>query len=244
MPVLADIFEELGVKSVAIMYIEDLHGIEYQGVASNEFLRSGIEIKMIKSTPPDIKDVSHILKEAKRLNVDAFCSFTYPDVSFLTTGQAMELGINFKAILFGPGGNYEIYRKSFGDKAIEGVMGEGAWNEKSSKAHEEFLKKYLARNPRESLDWWGHNIYWAGLEVLQQAIEKAGSLDQKKIRDIIATEKFDTVLGETWFENQLLARECYSGQIGQWQNGTFEVIDTGEKRTAKPIYPKPDWPRK
>jgi hypothetical protein len=40
----------------------------------------------------------------------------------------------------------------------------------------------------------------------------------------------------------LLPQECYAGQIGQWQNGFFEIVDPGEKRTAEPIYPKPDWP--
>ena len=40
----------------------------------------------------------------------------------------------------------------------------------------------------------------------------------------------------------LLAVDCYAGQIGQWQDGVFEVIDPGENRTADPIYPKPGWP--
>ena len=50
MPVLADVFEEVGVKSVAINFIEDLHGIEYSGEASKEFSKKGIEVRMIKST--------------------------------------------------------------------------------------------------------------------------------------------------------------------------------------------------
>ncbi|MBN2041694.1 MAG: amino acid ABC transporter substrate-binding protein [Spirochaetes bacterium] len=243
-PVLADIYADLGVKSVAIIYVDDLHGIEYQGVGSNEFMSKGIEVKMIKGIPMDAKDASHLLKEAKNLNVDALVSFTYPELDFLITSQLMELGINFKSILFGPGANFEVYRATFGDKVIEGVMGEGAWNEKSSKAHKDFVERYLKRYKRETLDWWGHNVYYAGCQVLEQAIEKAGTLNQKKIRDIIATQKFDTILGKTYFKNQLLARECYAGQIGQWQNGVFEVIDPGKKRTAKPIYPKPDFPKK
>jgi branched-chain amino acid transport system substrate-binding protein len=199
---------------------------------------------MIKGIPMDAKDASHLLKEAKKLDVDALVCFTYPELDFLITGQLMELGINFKSILFGPGANFEVYRKIYGDKVIEGVMGEGAWNEKSSKAHKAFVKRYLKRYKRETLDWWGHNVYYAGLQVLQQAIERAGTLDQGKIRNIIARGKFKTILGKTYFKNQLLARECYAGQIGQWQNGIFEVIDPGKKRTAKPIYPKPDFPKK
>jgi len=248
-PVLADIFEEWGVKTVAIMFIEDLHGIEYSGVATREFGKKGIDIVLVKSTPPDIKDVSPILKEAKALNVDAFCSFTYPDAGFLVTGQAIELGFNPKAFLLGPGGNFAVYKKIFGEAVIEGVLAEGAWNYKSSPAAKEFYDKFVARYPEDILDWWGHLFYWAGLQCFEQAIEKAGTLDQKKIRDILASEKFDTVLGPTWFETvggggALLAVECHPGQIGQWQKGVFEVIGPKNKATAKGIYPKPPWPTK
>ena len=247
MPVLADILAEQGVKTVAIMFIEDLHGIEYSGVAVRELGRVGIDVVMIKGTPPDIKDVSLILKEAKALDVDAFLSFTYPDASFLVTGTAIELGINFDAFLVGPGGNFDVYKVIFGP-ALEGVMGEGAFNAKSSPAIAEFCDKFIARWGEGIMDWWGHVQYWAQLEIFEQAIVKAGTLDQKVIRDIMATETFDTILGPTWFYcpspggGGILAVECFPGQIGQWQSGIFEVIDPGEKRTAEPIYPKPDWP--
>jgi hypothetical protein len=36
----------------------------------------------------------------------------------------------------------------------------------------------------------------------------------------------------------------HPGEIGQWQNGSWEIIDPGNKRTAAPIYPKPAWPEK
>ena len=244
MPVLADVFKEVGVKTAAITFIEDLHGIEYSGVATKEFNRAGIDIKMIKSTPPDIKDISPILKQAKSLNVDAYVSFTYPDTCFLTTGTAQAIGYNPKAFLLGPGGNFQVYQKIFGKEVIEGVMGEGAFNVKSSPAVKEWVKRYSARNDPSTLDWWGHNVYWAGLQVFQQAIEKAGSLDHKKIREVMVSSTFNTILGEnTRFENQMLSKESYQGQIGQWQNGIFEVIDPGPKRTAAPIYPKPNWPK-
>jgi branched-chain amino acid transport system substrate-binding protein len=242
-PVLADLFKEMGVKTAAIMFIEDLHGIEYSGVATREFGKKGIDVKMVKSVPHDIKDVSHILKGAKKARVDAFCSFTYPPTCFLTTGTAQAIGYNPKAFLLGPGGNFEVYKKIFGAETIEGVIGEGAWNCKSSPAAKEFCDKYTARYDVNTLDWWGHLFYWAGLQFFERAIEKAGTLNQKKIRDIMATEKFDTVLGTTWFHNQLLAVECHPGQIGQWQKGVFEVIGPEDKATAKPIYPKPKWPK-
>jgi branched-chain amino acid transport system substrate-binding protein len=246
-PALANIFEEVGVKSAAIMFLQDLHGIEYSGVAITELGNKGIELPVIKSVPMDLQDASPILQEAQAAEVDALLLFCYPPQSFLAIGQAIALGINFKAVLTGPGANFNLFPGTFGP-AAEGVMGEGAWNCKSSPAAAEFCQKFVARyGSDDTMDWWGGLLYYGGLQFFEQAIEKAGTLDQAAIRDVMATERFNTVLGPTWFDmfgagGGLLAVECHPGEIGQWQNGVFEVIDTGDKRTAEPIYPKPAWP--
>ena len=64
------------------------------------------------------------------------------------------------------------------------------------------------------------------------------------LKDVIATEKFDTVIGELWFENGGVPAECYPGQVGQWQDGIFEVVAPSDKTTADPMIPKPKWPSK
>ncbi|MGD8229047.1 MAG: amino acid ABC transporter substrate-binding protein [Desulfobacteraceae bacterium] len=242
-PALAGIFKEVGVKSAAVIYRGDLHGIEYGDAMVPFFKKKGIEVKMKKSYPPGIKDLSPLLKEAKSLGVDALCAASYPPGGMLLTGQALELGINFNALFitvtpFSP----NLYRDTFGANAVQGVMGGGAWNAKTSPGAKEFVDKFVARFKVEP-DYWGGLYYWSSLQHFQQAIEKAGTLDQKKIRDIMAKERFDTALGPFWYdENQYFVN--HPGEIGQWQNGVFEVIDPGEKRTAPPLYPKPNWPKK
>ena len=242
-PVLADILQELGVKTAAIIFIADLHGIEYSGVAVPELAMHGVDIKMVKSVPPMTPDLSPLLKEAKAHDVDAFLSFTYPPETPTVTGQAIGLGINFDVFLLGPGGGYNFMIEAFGAEGMEGVMTWGAWNAKSSPAAAEFVKKYREHWGDLGIDWWGQLIFWGGLQFLEQAIVEAGTLDQKKIRDVMDKGKFDTALGPTWFEGGLLARECYAGQVGQWQSGVHEVIDPGKNRTAPPLYPKPPWPK-
>jgi branched-chain amino acid transport system substrate-binding protein len=242
-PVLADAMAGLGVKSAAIVFIADLHGVEYSGVAVPQLALKGINVVMTKSVPPGIKDMSPILKDAKAANVDAFLCFAYPDENILATKQSMELGFNPKLFLTGPGANFGFYAQIFGP-AANGVMAFGAWNAKSSAGHKELAEKLTALYGEQAIDWWGHNLYYAGLQFWRQAVEKAGTLDQAKIRQIMETEKFDTILGPTWFdENHLLAVECHTGEVGQWQNGVFEVIGPKDKATAQPIYPKPAWPR-
>jgi branched-chain amino acid transport system substrate-binding protein len=240
-PVLADILSEKGAKTAYVTYIADLHGIEYSGVAGIEFPKKGIEVVGVKSLPPDIKDLSPVIKDAKASEADVFCCFAYPDQNMPATGTSIELGYNPKAWVGGPGINFGFYHTAFGPM-VEGVMGFTSFSPKQSDAAQELADKLWGGKPEDVQDPWGHPLYWASLETWKQAVEKAGTLDQTKIRDILAAEKFDTVLGETWYENGLLSKDCHTGEIGQWQNGLFEVVGPKEHATAELVYPKPEWP--
>jgi branched-chain amino acid transport system substrate-binding protein len=242
MPAMADLYKENGIKSVAIIFIDELHGLEYSSTAAAEFEKRGIAVKMVKSVPLGVQDVSPLLKEAEALNVDAFVGLTYPGESILATKQAIDLGIDFKAFHVNVAANFGWFAGMFGE-AAEGVTGGGAWNCKSSPGAKEFCEKFFARYGEPAVDWWGHLIYWASLQFFEQAIEKAGTLNQEKIRDVMATKKFDTALGPTWFEGGRLAPACHPGEIGQWQKGVFEVVAPKEKATAKFLFPKPQWPK-
>jgi branched-chain amino acid transport system substrate-binding protein len=243
MPALADLYKANGIKAVAIIYIDDLHGVEYSSTAAAEFEKRGIAVKMVKSVPLGVQDVSPLLKQAKALDVDAFLAFTYPGAgSILAPKQAIELGINFKAFHVNVAANFGWFKDMFGD-AAEGFTGGGSWNCKTSPKAKEFCDKFIPRYGEPAVDWWGHLMYWASVQIFEQAVEKAGTLNQEKIKDVLATEKFDTALGPTWFEGGLLAPACHPGEIGQWQKGVFEVVAPKEKATAKFLFPKPEWPK-
>jgi branched-chain amino acid transport system substrate-binding protein len=240
-PVLIDVFKELGIKSVAIIYHDSLHGVEYHDFAVPRMKEAGFEVKMDKQFPMSIKDLSPLLKEAKGLNVDALVGFMYLEEGMLLTRQAMELGINFKAFFLSAVPFTPVYRDTFGAKAVEGVMGGGAWNAKSP-GGKTFIELYRKHYNSEVCDYWGPLHYWASLQHFQQAIEEAGTLDQDKIRDLLATRTYDTIIGPFKYDPDRFFRG-HVGQIGQWQNGVFEVVDPGKNRTAPPIL-KPDWPKK
>jgi branched-chain amino acid transport system substrate-binding protein len=239
MPLLAEVLSEAKVKKAAIVYIQDLHGIEYKDQALKEFKKRNIEVTMSKSFPHGTKDLTPLLKEAKAANVDAFVGMVYPDEAFLITGQAMEVGFNPKAFFLTVGPMLTQYRDAFTAKGVEGIMGGGAWNEKTSpeakKFAETLMKKY------KGIEYWGQLFYYSSMQFFEKAIEDAGTLDQTKIRDIMATKTFNTAMGPMKFDKSRF-NATHPGEIGQWQNGTFEIIDPGKKRTAKPIYPKPEWP--
>jgi branched-chain amino acid transport system substrate-binding protein len=238
MPVMAEVLNEVGVKKVAIIYIQDLHGIEYNEDALQELKKKGIEVAFSKSFPLDVKDLSPLVKEAKAANIDALLAFVYPPQAFLLTGQSMELGFDPKAMYMTVGPCLSQYRDTFGAKGIDGVMGAGAWSVKTSPGAKKFHDDYVKRWGFEP-EGWGSLIYYASLQFFGQAIEEAGTLNNTKIRDIMAKKTYDTAMGPMSFKGQYNTN--HPGEMGQWQNGEWQVIDPGPKRTAKPIYPKPAW---
>lgn len=239
-PAFADLAEALGVQTAAVVFVADLHGVEYSGAIVPLLEARGIDVVLLESIPPGIKDMTPILREAKALNVDAYLNLTLPAENILAVTQAIEVGFNPKLFLTGPGGNFGFFKEMFGEN-MNGLMTWGAWNAETSPGAAEFMEQFLAVNPPSLVDHWGHLYYWAGLQFLEQAIIKAGTLDNSAIREVMVTERFETVLGPTWYENQLLAKDAHPGQIGQWQDGVFEVIAPPGKATAEPLYPKPAW---
>ena len=240
-PALADVLSEVGAKKVAIISIEDLHGVEYKESAAKIFPEKGLEIVMDKTYPMGVKDLSGLIKQAKSLKADAFVGFSYPDDCILATKQTIGIGYNPKVFFLSVGPAFLFYKQVVGDKFVEGIMGGGAWNAKTSEGAKKFAEHFKEVNGQEIGNYWGSLYFYAAMEHFTQAVEEAGTLDQEKIREVMAEEKFDTVLGKFWYDDRQMSAN-HPGEIGQWQNGIFEVVDKGEKRTAPPKV-KSAWPK-
>ncbi len=236
---LVKLFEELKIKKVAIIYIADAHGIEMSGYIAPNLGIAGMEVVLLKSYPLGIKDMSPLVKAVKAANVDALVAFSYPGDTFMMTQQAKVIGLNPKVFFCSVGTAFPTYRDKFGVNTVEGVMGGGAWNAKLPyRGAKEYFDHFLKRWNQET-DRWGSPMVYASLQVLEQAVEMAGSIDRPKIREIIATETFQTIIGPVKFVNGYNIHS--PGDIGQWQKGEFEVVAPKEKRTAAPLFPKSTW---
>jgi ABC-type branched-subunit amino acid transport system substrate-binding protein len=168
--------------------------------------------------------------------------FAYPDQVLPAVGTSMALEYNPKVWLGGPGVNFGFFHTTFGP-ATEGVLGWTTFDRDSSPELKVLADKLYNGKPEEISNWWGPPLFWAAIDMWKAATEKAGSLDQRKIRDILATDHVNTILVDTWFVNGLLAKETHPGEIGQWQNGVFKVIGPKDKAHTQFIYPKPPWPK-
>jgi branched-chain amino acid transport system substrate-binding protein len=236
---LVELLQDLGVATVAIIHHDDLFGIDFNEFVAPALEDAGIEIVYQETYPLAPTDLSQTLRGAQDANPDAFLAFSYPDETFLMTGQAIEIGFNPKLFMAAVGVAFPDYRDAFGP-AAEGVVGTGAWNPKvDTEDAQGFYDRHVAMHGAEP-DRWASAACYATGQVLQQAIEAAGTLDPVKVKEAMDTTEFNTIVGTFTFDNHF--NPTYPGQIGQWQNGEFEIISPTEDRTAEPIYPKPEWP--
>jgi branched-chain amino acid transport system substrate-binding protein len=252
LPVLADMLAAAGAKTVYMVNMADVYGVEYGGVSTIEFNRVGLEIIGNVTIPIFPDDFEPIIKAAKDANPDVFCVWGYPWIVLPLTGESIAQGFNPKVWIGGPGANFEYYRSQNFGPAVEGVCTFAVANQATSPEFAELFDKLIARVGLDNADWWGWPLYSPLVQFWQEAIENTGTLDQDVIREYMATHHFNTILGDTWFTmfepgGGMLAYECHPGEIGQWQNGKLEIVGAGVgpngKATADFIYPKPEWPK-
>ena len=234
------LFKDLRIKRVALIYTAAAYGIEHTNEIKPMLGEAGIKVDILKNFPMGTPDLMPLLKEIKAANVDALLGFTYPPGTFLITQQAKVIGLNPKVFYLSVGVAFPSYKGKFGAAMVEGVMGPGVWNPNVPyPGAKEYFDRHVKQMKKEP-DRWASAFSYAGLQVLEQAIVKVGSLDREKIRDVLAAGTFSTVVGPVKFDGMFNVQS--PGEVGQWQNGEFEVVAAKEKRTASPIVPKPPWP--
>jgi branched-chain amino acid transport system substrate-binding protein len=236
MGALADFLGANGVKTAAVVYVDELFGLENLGALEAALKAKGIEIVEKKSYPLGVKDLSPVLRDFKAKNPDAFLGITYPPDTFLVTGQAKEIGFNPKVFYAAVGSAFPVYKQRMGE-AIEGVTGLGTWNPRTSAAAKAYFDAHVAKFQKEP-DRWASAHAWAGLQILQQSVEKVG-LDRKALREHIASHEFDTIIGKIRFKDG--ENVATPGIVSQWQKGEFEVVWPKDRATAPVVFPKPAW---
>ncbi|MGP3535004.1 amino acid ABC transporter substrate-binding protein [Microbacterium sp. RD1] len=78
-------------------------------------------------------------------------------------------------------------------------------------------------------------VGYTALQVLQQAVEKAGSLDDDTVRAAVAEGTFDTVVGEVTYNDD--GTIAFNGLLLQFQSAGNQVIWPADQATADAVVP-------
>jgi branched-chain amino acid transport system substrate-binding protein len=226
---------EIG-SAVAMVNVADAFGIELAEAARPRMQEAGFEIVYDTSYPLGTQDLSPVVNGAKDANPDAFVAFSYPPDTFGLTEQAQIAGLAPKAFYTAVATAFPAYAARFG-AAAEGVLGAGGIH-----ADSEAFQAYAARHEAVTgakPDFWASAPTYASFQILQSAIEGAGTTDRAAVAEFIASNSFDTVIGPIeWDENNANARYW---TVGQWQGGVFKGVASTGREGAVAAMPKTGW---
>ena len=220
---------------VAMVNVADAFGIELAEAARPRIEAAGFEIVYDKSYPLGTPDLSPIIKGAKDSNPDAFIAWSYPPDTFALTEQAIIQDLDVKMFYTAVATCFPAYGNKFGSK-INGVFGAGGVNQDSAD-----IQAYFAAHKEitgKDADGWASANTYASLQILQQAIEGAGTKDRAAVVDYIKANTFDTVMGPINFENQV-SNKFWT--VGQWQDGRFRGVKSSNLDGAATIIAKDGW---
>ena len=223
--------------SVAMVSIADGFGIDLSKAAREAFEKAKFKLVYDKSYPIGTQDLSPLIGEAQRSGADTFVAFSYPPDTMALTDQSKIANFAPKVMFLGVGVAFPLYPQRFGAN-VEGVMTLGGWSSNSAGTME-YRKKHQAKHGRDP-DYWGSQLGYVSLQMLEQAVERVGKIDRAAIVKELQTGTFDTILGKFKLVNNMPAKGTFP-YIGQWQNGFFTGVAPEGPGIAPLVVPKPAW---
>lgn len=217
--------------------VSDGFGIDLSKAARAGFEKAGFKLVYDKSYPVGTQDMSPLIGEAQRSGADTFVAFSYPPDTVAINDRAKIANYAPKVMFTGVGTGFPLFPQRFGAN-VEGIMSLGGWSP-NNQGTLEYRKKHVAMHSRDP-DYWGSQLGYVSLQMLEQAVERVGKIDRAAIIKELQTGTFDTVLGKFKLENNMPPKGTYA-YIGQWQNGFFTGVAPAGPGVSEMVIPKPAW---
>ena len=213
------------------------------GEGARQWLKEAkIDTVYAEEYQPATQDFTSILAVIKTRNPDLILLAGHEENSLNFIRQAQAAGLSPKMMVFTVGPPTADFRKTLG-KAAEYVYGVTPWLPEMEiggaifKSAREFDKQFQQRFGYPA----DYHVASGAADVLafKAAIEKAQSLDPKKVRDALSGLDLETMYGRVKFEE--------TGQIAMSQvliqivDGKIVPVYVSGKFVAKPLYPAPKW---
>ena len=216
--------------TVALFTVQHPFGSEFLTPAKPALDKAGFKVVYETSYALGVSDLSAQIKAAKAANPDIMIAFSYPPDTFMLTEQSMANDFNPKFKFLSVGVAFPSYKGKFGAK-IDGVFGLGAWDP-NGPGVKEYVERHKVVNKGAEPDRWASSNTYAGLQILQQAIERVGEIDRAKIIQEMKTGSFKTILGDVRLDGNRLTKLWW---VGQWQGGEYKGVAPGLPGVVPPV---------
>jgi branched-chain amino acid transport system substrate-binding protein len=230
--------------TVAITGVDVEYGKVAMDGARELAAKHGLKVVYDKSYPANVVDLTPIVRAIQVTKPDLVFVASYPTDSAGFIKSVTEL--NYKPKMIGGGMiglQYAALKTQLGP-LLNGVVNYELYAPEPSMNFpgiQDFLQRYQAKAAKEGVDPLGFYVppyVYAAAQVMQNAIQSTGSLDQAKIAEHIRGDEFDTVVGKIRFgENGEWAKP--RPLLVQYQNIKGNGIEQFFKAGVQPIMHPP-----
>ncbi len=201
----------------------------------------GLELVFDEIYPPETTDFSAIASQVADLDPDLIVGGTVLEDSIGQIRAYQEAGYQPRGAFFTTGPTLPgPFSEALGD-ATEGIFASISWfPEAETYQNAEFIAKYIEMfggSPSDIAED-AANAFTVG-QVLQQAIENTGSIDNATLIEELHRATFDTVVGPLKFDEEGKPQGDFL--LLQWQGGDIKIVAPADVAQAEPIWPKPEW---
>lgn len=230
------------VKTAALLYSNEAFDRSVAEGTRQWLKEQRVEKVYDEEYQPATQDFTSVLAVIKSKNPDLILLAGHVENSLNFIRQAQAQDVNPKMWVFTVGPPTADFRKVLG-KTAEYAYGVTPWLEDMEvggaifKSARDFGKQFKERFGYEA----DYHVASGAADVLiyKFAIEKADSLDPKKVREAIASLDVETLYGRVRFEP---TGQIAMGQVLiQIQAGQVVPVYAAGKFVGKPLYPMPKW---
>jgi len=233
-----DMLDSLDPKPTNIAVFQETTdwGAELGGLWTEQANARGYTITTYEYAP-GTTDFSSIILPAKDSGADVLLALPNPPDGLTLAKQIKELDFNASVYVFIRAADPPTFGENLGVDS-DGFMLMPGWNRGVNFAGvAEMSDRHQAAYGRPALAVTGPA--YACVQILADAITRAGSLDRDAIRDAIAATNLDTMVGPVTFNEDGTGNVL--NVINQWQDGKQVLIWPPEQPVVPMIYPATPW---
>jgi branched-chain amino acid transport system substrate-binding protein len=235
--------KQIGVKKAAIIGEDSLFPRQ-AGKGTKDWAKQlGIEIVVDENYPLKQTDFTALLQKIKAAGAEAVFSNSYFADSAAQLRQMREQNLNVKLYCSTIGPALPNFPEQLGGTA-EYVLGFSQWEPLPKilkhPGMEEFITAYEKRFG-EKPNYHAGGAYGA-LQATEAALKKAGSFDNEKFRDALATIDVQTIFGR--YKVDAKGINAHEGLTFQILKGQRRVVWPEKWAEAKPELPMPEWSKR
>jgi len=228
--------------TVAMTFENDPFSLDVRAGAVARAKKYGMKIVVDDKLPRDLNDMSATVTKVKALKPDLLIVSGHEKGAATAVRQLKEMRVEVPMVMITQCEAAEVVKK-FGKKATEGILCPTQWapslnyKGKYFGTAEDYAKLFKKTYPEYSTVPYQASSATAAIIVWKEALEKANSLDPKKIRDTLAKLDMMTFYGPIKFDSTGKNTEKPM-VLRQIQDGAYKVVAPTKYATAKLEYPR------